>query len=152
MSAIIVPMQRLGHVDVASGTLALGERDADPSLLVLVHSIPPGRYEVLTDFLDDDDDLEDPLRHSVVVDFGSQGRSPAGVLVLGRVPTWGDRMALFDAADREGQLECAFSTTLGRGRYPASVEVDEQERPLRLTIAFAGEELLEAERLAQDPP
>jgi hypothetical protein len=149
----ITPVHSLGFVEIASGTLALGSLRDDPAKLVLVHGITPGRYEVLSDFCDDDDDVaeEGRLRRSAYIELVPGGHFAAAVLVLGRVPTIDHVMDLFDAQHRNGREVCSFDTTLGRGRYPATVDLDEEERPLRLNIAFAGEELLEAERLAQDP-
>ena len=152
----ITPVHSLGFVEITSGTLALGSLRDDPARLVLVHGITPGRYEVLSDYCDDDEvvPVDELLRRSAYIELVPGGHFPAAVLVLGRVPTVDHIMDLFDAKHRDshGHTMCSFDTTLGRGRYPATVDLDEHERPLRLNIAFAGEELLEAERLERDPP
>ena len=149
----ITPLHSLGFVEVTSGTLALGSLRDDPAKLVLVHDIAPGRYEVMSDFCDDDADTpeEEYLRRTAFIELVPGGHFAAAELVLGRVPTSGPTMDLFDAKHRDAQAVSSFRTTLGGGRYPATVDLDENERPLRLTIFFAGEELLEAERLEQDP-
>ena len=43
-----------------------------------------------------------------------------------------------------GHAVCGLMTTWGDGLFPATLDVDESDKPLRCTITFATEQSLEA--------